>query len=174
MCKNQKPNEVNNPWYFPAVPTGKLEFGANSPVRALSYYHRYLTAHPELRRDRHRLIVPIKDNNARKKLSAATISRWICTPIVDSHAAMQNSKSFSGYVKAHEIRAVATSLWLFNKVDLQIVMWPGRWSSGGIFTFFYLRDLGPQANSLRRTMPNSLRRTMPVVAAGNIIVISSS
>ena len=41
MRKNQKPNQVNDPWYIPAVPTGKSEFGApNFPVRALRYYHR--------------------------------------------------------------------------------------------------------------------------------------
>ena len=90
MRKNQKLNQVNDPWYIPAVPTGKSEFGApNCPVRALRYYHRYLTEHPELRKDRHRLFVPIKDNNAGKELSASTISRWICTTIVDSHAAIQ-------------------------------------------------------------------------------------
>ena len=38
-------------------------------------------------------------------------------------------------VKAH---AVATSLQLFNKADLQAVMKAGRWSSGGTFTSFYL------------------------------------
>ena len=55
MRKNQKPNQVNDPWYIPAIPTGKPEFGApNCPVRALRYYHRYLTEHPELRKDRPR------------------------------------------------------------------------------------------------------------------------
>ena len=165
--KNQKQSQVNDPWYIPAVPTGKSEFCApNCPVRALRYYYRYLTEHPELRKDRRRLFVPIKDNNAGKELSAATISRWICTTIVISHAAIQNSKSLSGSVKAHEVRAVATSLQLFNKVDLQAVLKAGRWSSGGTFTSFYLRDLCPQADSLRRTGP--------LVAAGNIVVISSS
>ena len=128
MHKNQKPNQVNDPWYIQAVPTGRSKFGApNCPVRALCYYHRYLTEHPELRKDRRHLFVTIKDNNARKELSAATISRWICTTIVDSHAAMQNSKSFLGSVKAHEVRVVATLLQLFNKVDLQ-----GQWWQPGI------------------------------------------
>ena len=149
MRKNQKPNQVNDPWYIPAVPTGRPEFGApNCPVRALCYYHRYLTEHPELRKDRRRLFVPIKDNKAGKELSASTISRWICTTIVDSHAAIQNSRNLSGSVKAHEVQAVATSLQLFNKVDLHSVMKAGRWSSGGTFTSFYLRDLCPQADNL--------------------------
>ena len=167
MRNNQKPNQVNDPWYIPAVPTGKSEFGPpNCPVRALRYYYRYCMEHPELRKDRRRLFVPIKDNNAGKEPSAATISRWICTTIVDSHAAIQNSKSFSRSVKAHEVRAVAASLQLFNKVDLQAVLKAGRWSSCGTFTSFYLGDLCPHTDSLRRKGP--------VVAAGNIVVISSS
>ena len=40
MHKNQKPNQVNDPWYISAVPTGKSEFGAsNCPMRALRYYN---------------------------------------------------------------------------------------------------------------------------------------
>ena len=101
MHKNQKPNQVNDPWYIPAVPTGNSEFGTpNCPVRAPCYYHRYLTKHPELRKIRRHLFVPIKDNNTRKELSAATIFRWICTTKVDSHAALLNSKCTSGSVKA--------------------------------------------------------------------------
>ena len=159
MRKNQKPNQVNDPWYIPAIPAGKPEFCApNCPVRALRYYHRYLTEHPEF--------VPIKDNNAGKELSASSISRWICTTIVDSHAAIQDSKNLSVSVKAHEVRAEATSLQLFNKVDLHSVMKAGRWSSGGTFTSFYLRDFCPQAESLRRAGP--------IVAAGDIVRISTS
>ena len=132
MRKNQKPNQVNDPWYIPVVPTGKSEFGApNCPVRALRYYHRHLTEHPELGKDRRRLFGPIKDNKAGKEFSASTISRWICTTIVDSHAAIQNSRNLSGSVKAHKVRAVATSLQLSNKEDLHSVMKAGRWSSGG-------------------------------------------
>ena len=116
MRKNQKLNQVNDSWYIPAVPTGKSEFG--------------------------HLFVLIKDNNAGKEQSTATISRWICTTIVDSHAAMQNSKSLSGSVKAHEVRVVAKSLQLFNKVNLQTVM-AGKWSSGGTFTSFYLERYLP-------------------------------
>ena len=70
-----------------------------------------------------------------------------------------------GKVKAHEVRAVATSLQLFNKVDLQAVMKTGRWFSGGTFTSFYMRDLCPQADSIWKTRP--------VVAAGEIVEISS-
>ena len=167
MCKNQKLNQVHDPWYIPAVATGKSEFGAaNCPVRALRYYHRYLTEHPELRKGRRCLFVPIKNNKAGKELSAATISRWICTTVVDSHAALQNSKISPGSVKAYKVRAVATLLQqsivnfllLLNIVDLQAVMKAGSWFTGGTFTS------GTSAHKL----------TGPVVAAGGIVMISSS
>ena len=121
MRKNQRPTQVNDPWYIPVVPTGKSDFGApNCPVRALRYmyYYRYMTEHPKLRKGRRRLFVLIKDNNAGKELCAATISRYI------------HYSGFSRTVKAHEVRAVATLLQLFNKVDIQAVMKAGRWSSG--------------------------------------------
>ena len=134
--------------------TPRPEFGApNCPERALKYYHRYRTEHPGLRKGRCRLFIPFKDNNAGKELNAASISRWICTTIVDSHASIQGSKNIPGKVKAHEVRAVATSLQPFNKVDLQAVMKAGRWSSGGTFTSFYLRDLCPKADSIQKTGP---------------------
>ena len=64
-------------WYIPVVPPGKSVFGPpNCPVIALCYYHRYITEHPELRKGRRRLIIPIKDNNAGQKASAATVSKW--------------------------------------------------------------------------------------------------
>ena len=84
-------------WYKP-------DFGApDCPVRALRYYHRYMTEYPELGKGRRCLSIPFKDNNAGKELSAASISRWICTTIVDS--SLHNSKSIPGKVKAHEVCA---------------------------------------------------------------------
>ena len=117
-----------------------------------------MTEHPELRKGRRRWFIPFKDNNAGKELSC-------CTTIVDSHATLQNSKSIPGKVKAHEVQAVASSLQLFNKIDLQAVMKARRWSIGGTFTSFYLQDLCPQANSIQKTGW--------VVAAGEIVKISS-
>ena len=112
MHKNQKSKQVSDPWYIPAVPTCKSDFDApDCPVRALRYYHRYITEYPEWR----------KDNNSGKEPSAADISRWICTTIGDSHSTLRKSKSIPGTVKAHKVRSEATLLKFFNKVDLQAV-----------------------------------------------------
>ena len=122
-----------------------------------------MTEYPELRKGRRRLFIPFKDNNGGKELSAASISLWICTTIVNSHASLQNSKSIPGKVKAHEVRAVATSLQLINKVDLQAVMKARRWYSGGTFTSFYLRDLCLQADSTGYDQTGCSRRRDPGV-----------
>ena len=151
MWENQRPNQVNDPWYIPAVLTGRPDFGApNCPVRALGYYHRYMTVQSESRKGRRRSFVPFKDNNAGKELSTASISWQIYITIVDSYACLQNSKSIPGKVKVHEVRAVATSLQLFNKVALQAIKKAWRRSSGCTFTSFYLRDPCPQADSYGR------------------------
>ena len=60
MRKNQRPNQVNDTLYIPAVPTGRPGVGApNCPVRALKYYHRYMSEHPELRKGRRCLFIPL-------------------------------------------------------------------------------------------------------------------
>ena len=98
MRKNQRPNQVNNPWYIPAVPTGRPEFGApNCPVRALKYYHRYVSEHTELRKGKRRLFIPLFVPF--KELSAASISNWIFTTMEDFHASIQGSKNFPGRSK---------------------------------------------------------------------------
>ena len=57
---------------------------------------------------------------------------------MDSPASNQISKNIPGKNKALEVHSVATSVQLFNKVDLQAVMKGGRWSSEGTFIFFYI------------------------------------
>ena len=78
MRKNQKLSQINDPWNVPVVPYGKSEFGApnsNCPVRAIRYYHGYMSEHSELQKGRRCLFIPVEDNNARRELNAATISR---------------------------------------------------------------------------------------------------
>ena len=65
---------TNDPWYIAAVLTGNLDFDApNCQVRALRYYYRYMSEHSGLRKGRHRLFIPVKDNNAGKELSAVPL-----------------------------------------------------------------------------------------------------
>ena len=75
MRKNQRPKQVNNCCYIPTVSTGRPDFGApNCPVRALGFYHRYTTEHPELRKGRHRLFI-INNNKQLFQLKTTTLER---------------------------------------------------------------------------------------------------
>ena len=120
-----------------------------------------MTEHPELRKGRRRLFIPIKDNNTGKELSAATISRWICTTIVDSHATLQNS-----IVSQERSKLIRSMQWLLHYKSL--TSRPigsdkaGRWSSRGTLTSSCLRDLCPQADSIHKTGL--------VIAAGEILI----
>ena len=88
---------MNEPWFIAAVPTGKIEFGVlNCPDRAHQFYHHFMKDHPELRKVRWLLFIPVNDNNS----GAATISRWICNTIVESHAALCDSKTSQKQLKS--------------------------------------------------------------------------
>jgi hypothetical protein len=76
----------------------------------------------------------------------------------------ENSKDPPPNVKAHDVRAVATSLQLFHNTPLKRVIEAGRWHNGGTFSSFYLRDLAPQTSSIRSAGA--------VVAAGQVISLS--
>ena len=74
-----------------------------------------MTEHPELRKGRRCLFVSSMDNNASKELSAASISRWICTTIVDSHASLQSSENIPGKLKAQEVCVLWLLLYTFQE-----------------------------------------------------------
>jgi hypothetical protein len=112
------------------------------------------------------LFIPLKDVKDVKhgvEVSGATISRWICSTITTAHEG-QHVDPPSG-VKAHEVRAVSTSLRLFTSTPLSQVLEAGRWHSGGTFSRFYLRDLVPQASSISSAGP--------LVAAGQVVTLAS-
>ena len=112
-----------------------------------------------------RLFVYSRYNKAGKELSAVSISHWICTTIGDSHTTVRTAR-----LSQKRSKLMRSVLWqlhynLFQQVDLQADMKAGRWSSGGTITSFYLLDLCPEADSIRKTGT--------VIAAGEIVEISS-
>ena len=134
-------------------------------VRALRYCHRYMTEHSELRKGRRRLYVSFKDNQCGQGAQCS----------LDFSVDMHHKSGFSclsSEQREHPREGESPGgpccgyfFIFFKKVDLQAVMKAGRWSSGCTFTSFYLRDLCPQADSIRKTVP--------VLAAGEIMEISS-
>ena len=75
IWKNQRPNQVNDPWYIPAAPTGKPDFGApNCPIRSRlvpssvgralgSHYAKYTTHTTLFYQDKVAIIEVHRDSN---------------------------------------------------------------------------------------------------------------
>ena len=164
LRKNRSPLVADKPVVIKALPIpGRTDFGAIlCPVRALRYY-RTATRDNDIRRDRQRLFVPIKDNNQGQEISPDSISRWITSVISDAYQSVGNDQDIIQdlNIKAHEVRAVSTSLLKFQGANLQEIMQAGRWASGGTFIRFYDRDMVPQATQIAKTGP--------FVAAGTVI-----
>ena len=76
-----------------------------------------MKVNPELRKLRHQLFIPIKNNKTRVQLSAATISWWICNTIMEALAVLSDSIDLPKSVKAREVCTVVTSGQLFSKMD---------------------------------------------------------
>ena len=103
------------------------------PVRALQYYLRR-TDGPSRPRT---LFVSVKDRT--RPMSKAAVSYFIKLVIRTTHEAFPNQAAQLLNVKAHEVRAVATSLlWLKNK-RLSDVMEAACWRTPSVFTNHYLR-----------------------------------
>ena len=163
LRKNRSPFSAETPVVIQALPTGHREFGAPlCPVRALRYYRR-ATSSPDVRKDRKRLFVPFKDNNQGKEISPMSISRWIVSVIAEAYQEQGENQAIIRDlgIRAHEVRAVATSLVSLQGASLDEVMTAGRWASGGTFTRHYLRDMVPQATQIAKAGP--------IVAAGKVI-----
>ena len=106
------------------------------PVRAL---RRYLHFTKTLRYGKRRLFIshnPSKVGDIRRP----TISRWI-SEVVESAYKVQASDTTHTSNRAHELRALASSLHFCHSWRLQDVLEASFWRSRNSFIEFYLRDI---------------------------------
>lgn len=124
------------------------------PVRAV---REYLRRTRDCRPRCSRLFVTVPE--PRRVVHPHTISHWICKVIQRAHGDVSEEDMRLVRVRAHEVRAVATST-LFRKVrSIPAVLRAGTWKSMSTFASFYLRDvthryldtfsLGPVVSALR-------------------------
>ena len=106
------------------------------PVRAV---REYLRRTRDCRPACSRLLVTVSD--PRRAVHPHTLSKWICQVIRRAYASVSEEECRLVKVKAHEVRAIATSL-LFQKVrNLDLVLKAGTWKCMTTFASFYLRDM---------------------------------
>jgi hypothetical protein len=105
----------------------------------------YLTRTASLRSSTNkRLFIPIKKGVS--DLSVKTISTCICKTISLASSGQVILDKFQ--VKAHDVRALASSWALFNNASLNEVLSAGFWRGESSFLSHYLRSMSVQADNL--------------------------
>ena len=95
----------------------------------------------------------------RRDISAVSISRWIVKTIQLCYKV--EGERLVSPVKAHSVRALATSLAFFRQASLEQIIRAGTWTSANTFISFYLTDLS--------SLCGDLSRVGPLVSAGVVL-----
>jgi len=137
-AKTQAPSALAVPLTIPAL-TNILGQDDDDfrlcPVRALRLY---LTRTKTLRQARRRLFVSVNPGYSRD-ISKATISRWLVSTVKQAYQAA--NVPLANSIKAHELRAIGTSLAESRGLTVDRIMLAAGWVSHSTFTHFYLRDI---------------------------------
>ena len=115
------------------------------PVRSLEIYLRRTQ---EERGDRTRLFLPLRQS--RRDISSQTISSWLRTAIREAYEDLSPGGSKRLKIRAHEVRAVSTSVALARNCALKDFIDAVAWRSNSVFARFYLRVMSGQETDLNR------------------------
>ena len=126
------------------------------PVRCLRLY-MIKTQAP--RQEHNHKILFIPTNNRTKDINSGTISRWIKDLIISTHAQANGMNLKLSGVKAHQVRAVASST-TFYKSSLARVLQNGSWLGPNTFIEFYLRDLTEEFKDGFKFGPSIIGQTL--------------
>merc|ERR1712121_47109 len=108
------------------------------PVRTLKFY---LARTKSARRGRNTLFLPLKLKQT--AIHSNTISSWIVRAIQTAYVAADKAPEYSQllHVRAHEVRALASSWDALKQVSFSDIMAACRWRSHSTFSDYYLRDI---------------------------------
>ena len=129
------------------------------PVRSLLKYYTRVKLEGHVG-NKKRLFVSINVGKKTTEIASPSITRWIKTVILDAHRLVKDQDLRLAGVKAHQVRAVATSL-TFKNASLEQVLEMGGWTNHSTFTSYYLKDLSHQNENQYRLAP---------ILTGNVVV----
>ena len=107
------------------------------PVRALRFY---LDRTKDMRGERKRLFIAFKKGYT-KDICKSTVSSWLKKTIVLTHELASKDTCQLVGVKAHDVRAMASSWALQKSVSMDGILAACRWKNHSTFTQYYLKDL---------------------------------
>ncbi|CAG2245169.1 unnamed protein product [Mytilus edulis] len=143
QAKNQLPDKGSGIITIPALPPTS-DNQVLCPVRALLVY---LASSAKLRSaGSSRLFIPIKKGIS--DISAKTISTWICNTVILAYKSASSEVLVKHQVKAHEVRALASSWNIFNSSSMSEIMSAGFWRSDSAFYNHYLRSMPLHCDNL--------------------------
>ena len=129
------------------------------PVRM---YHKYLNRTKKIRGNIKQLFVAVpKNNEIGRKAHVNTISSWIKHTVSDAYKRAPDKPASSLHRSTHEIRAISSSICLYNNVAMESIMKQCRWANQTTFTSHYFRKLA-QKDGLN-LLPPALVAGTPVV-----------
>ena len=153
LRKNQRPNQPPDTLILPALaPLLAPDMARDRslcPVRALRYYLRRSST---FRGDRRRLFISFR-TDFHKEIAAQTISTWLKLTVKECYSLVEDHRPDVlplANVRAHEIRALASSWSHFNHVGLDHILEAATWRSPTVFTNHYLRDCSAFEDDLHR------------------------
>ena len=124
------------PVLAPSLDNSLKEDRSLCPVRALRYY---LDKTQDLRQGKEPVFVSKKGFT--KDISPATISLWIKQMVILCHELSDQEALTLHQVKAHDVRAFATSKAFQGGISLDQILVACHWKSHNTFTQFYLKDV---------------------------------
>ena len=124
------------------------------PVRAIIVYLER-TQQVRAQHQSQKLFISYKSGFEGRDVSTQSISRWIQQAIRWSYAAASSHEELLRVhkVKAHDVRAFATSVAFERNVALADIMAAACWRCHTTFTSYYLRDLSLQTQDLYKLGP---------------------
>ena len=96
-------------------------------------------------KDSNRPFVPIKQGQ--KDITAKAISSWICSTVMLAYKSAGITLP-RNQVKAHEVRAIASSWSIFNSASLTEILPAGFWWSDNTFYYHFLRSMPQHTDNL--------------------------
>jgi integrase len=158
IAKNQRPGET-----FPAIviPAMAHTLRKGDPDRTLCPHRAlkwYLEKSKSLRSSQRRLFISFSKSG--KEIAAPTLSRWIVKAV--TIAMIQNGQllCIKNTPRAHEVRAIATSLAIIRSVSMENILRAAFWRNESTFSRFYLRDMSHDMDGKAR---------LPMVAAQQLL-----
>ncbi len=124
------------------------------PVRAVKYY---MSKTEPVRKGIKQLFITYKAGDTRPA-AKNTISSWVKQLILYSYEHAQKDQELIALCQTstHELRALSSSLALFNNVAIEDILSCCRWSNQTTFTSHYLRDCSDLNQKIHQVLPLSV------------------